>query len=61
MVQVDPPSPRLRRAGLTAADIDYEDDQGRFADFHALRHTFIFPLRSASYAGQANLARAGRP
>jgi len=48
MIRVDPASPRLRRAGLTAADIDYEDDEGRVADFHALRHTFI-----------SNLARAG--
>ncbi len=36
------------RIDLTAADIDYEDDSGRVADFHALRHTFI-----------SNLARAG--
>ena len=36
------------RIDLTAADIDYEDDEGRVADFHALRHTFI-----------SNLARAG--
>jgi len=36
------------RIDLTAADIDYEDNSGRFADFHALRHTFI-----------SNLARAG--
>ncbi len=36
------------RVDLTAADVDYEDDTGRVADFHALRHTFI-----------SNLARAG--
>jgi len=48
MIRVDPASPRLRRAGLTAADVDYEDETGRVADFHALRHTFI-----------SNLARAG--
>ncbi len=36
------------RNDLTAADVEYEDDHGRVADFHALRHTFI-----------SNLARAG--
>ena len=36
------------RIDQTAADVDYEDDRGRVADFHALRHTFI-----------SNLARAG--
>ena len=36
------------RVDLTAADVEYEDDSGRVADFHALRHTFI-----------SNLARAG--
>jgi len=36
------------RIDLTAADVEYEDDDGRVADFHALRHTFI-----------SNLARAG--
>ena len=49
------------RIDLTAADIDYEDAGGRVADFHALRHTFIFPLRSASCARPANLPRAGLP
>ena len=38
------------RIDLTAADVDYEDDRDRVADFHALRHTFI-----------SNLARAGVP
>jgi integrase len=36
------------RIDLTAADVDYEDDRDRVADFHSLRHTFI-----------SNLARAG--
>ena len=36
------------RIDLTAADVEYEDDDERVADFHALRHTFI-----------SNLARAG--
>jgi len=36
------------RIDQTAADVDYEDERGRVADFHALRHTFI-----------SNLARAG--
>lgn len=38
----------MMRIDLTAANIEYEDGNGRFADFHALRHTFI-----------SNLARAG--
>ena len=36
------------RLDLEAANICYQDPQGRVADFHALRHTFI-----------TNLARAG--
>ena len=39
--------PDSRRVA-SATSPPYEDDQGRFADFHALRHTFI-----------SNLARAG--
>jgi hypothetical protein len=38
----------MLRIDMTAADLEYEDDRGRVADFHALRHTFI-----------SNLARAG--
>jgi hypothetical protein len=38
----------MMQIDLTAANVEYEDDNGRFADFHALRHTFI-----------SNLARAG--
>jgi integrase len=36
------------RFDLEAAGISYVDDAGRYADFHALRHTFI-----------TNLARSG--
>jgi len=36
------------RFDLEAAEIPYVDDSGRYADFHALRHTFI-----------TNLARSG--
>ncbi len=36
------------RIDMTAANLEYEDDRGRVADFHVLRHTFI-----------SNLARAG--
>jgi len=32
------------RADLAAAGIAYADDEGKFADFHALRHTFITHL-----------------
>jgi integrase len=34
------PSMRVYRRDLAAAGIDYEDAEGRYADFHALRHTF---------------------
>ena len=39
---------KLLRVDLAAAEIPYADAEGRVADFHALRHTFI-----------TNLARAG--
>ncbi len=39
---------RMLKADLAAAGIPYKDSQGRQADFHALRHTFI-----------TNLARSG--
>ena len=39
---------KLLRADLEAAGILYKDASGRFADFHALRHTFV-----------SNLARGG--
>ena len=41
-------SGEMLRIDMTAANLEYEDDRGRVADFHALRHTFI-----------SNLARAG--
>lgn len=31
----------MMQADLQIAEIEYRDDQGRFADFHALRHTFV--------------------
>lgn len=31
----------MLKADLAAAGIPYRDEQGRYADFHALRHTFI--------------------
>ncbi len=39
---------RMLQADLKAAGIPYRDRSGRYADWHALRHTFI-----------TNLARAG--
>ncbi len=39
---------KMLRADLTVAEIEYRDEAGRVADFHALRHTFI-----------TNLARTG--
>ena len=47
------PWARGKRAGkilqkdLKAAGIPYVDDQGRYADFHALRHTFITNMMKA--------------
>lgn len=41
---------RMLKADLEAAEIPYRNDDGQFADFHALRHTFI-----------SNLARGGVP
>jgi hypothetical protein len=38
----------MMQIDLTAANVEYEDNQGRVSDFHAPRHTFI-----------SNLARAG--
>jgi len=40
--------PKMLRADLSDARIDYRDDAGRVLDFHALRHSFI-----------SNLARGG--
>ncbi len=44
------PSMANHRAYLAAAKIAYEDDQGRRADFHALRHTYITNLNRAGVA-----------
>ena len=38
---------KLLRVDLRAAGIQYEDSRGRFADFHALRHTFITNLANS--------------
>lgn len=35
---------RMLRKDLEGAGIEYEDETGRFADFHSLRHTFITNL-----------------
>ena len=32
---------KMIEADLTAAGIPYQDEQGRFADFHSLRHRFV--------------------
>jgi integrase len=44
------PSMYLLKAHLRAAGIPYIDDQGRQADFHALRHTFATNLSLAGVA-----------
>jgi hypothetical protein len=36
----------MLRIDLGAAGIPYQDESGRFADFHSLRHTFITNLRN---------------
>jgi len=35
---------KMFRQDVTAAGLAYRDDEGRFADFHSLRHTFITNL-----------------
>ena len=32
---------KMMKADLEAAELDYKDASGRYADFHALRHTYI--------------------
>jgi integrase len=32
---------RMLKADLKTANIDYKDSDGKYADFHSLRHTFI--------------------
>jgi integrase len=44
------PTIEEHKAYLTAAGIAYKDDQGRVADFHALRHTFGTSLSAAGVA-----------
>ena len=38
---------RMLRADLAAAGIPYTDDAGKYADFHALRHSFITNLANS--------------
>ena len=54
---------RMLRRDLEAADIPYVDEVGRYADFHALRHSFITNLgRSGAHAKTAqDLARHSTP
>lgn len=49
----------MMRYDLKNSGIDYKDDGGRFADFHALRHTFISQMaRSGVHPSKAKeLAR----
>ena len=42
-----PKGAEMLRADLASAGIEYEDEAGRQADFHALRHTFITNLAAA--------------
>ena len=44
------PSMERHRAILVAAQVDYRDDTGRLADFHALRHTFGTMLSASGVA-----------
>ncbi|QDV19486.1 Tyrosine recombinase XerC [Gimesia panareensis] len=50
---------KILRRDLKEAGIEYEDEQGRYADFHALRHTFVSSLaRSGVHPSKAKeLAR----
>ena len=54
---------KMLRVDLEAAEIDYEDEAGRFADFHSLRHTFISNLDMTGTTGkkQQTLARHSTP
>ena len=38
---------KMLRADLAAAGVPYQDEAGRFADFHALRHTFVSNLAAS--------------
>jgi len=54
---------RLLRHDLENAGIAWQDAQGRFADFHALRHTFITNLgrHGVSPTTAQKLARHSTP
>ena len=52
------------RPDLNAAGIDYVDDTGRYADFHALRHSFITHLgrtKDIHFKTAQDLARHSTP
>ena len=51
------------RKDLAAAEVPYKDSAGGFADFHALRHTFVSRLvrRGASVKAAQELARHSSP
>jgi len=53
----------ILRQDLEAADIDYQDDSGRVADFHALRHSFITNVvqSGATVKESQTLARHSKP
>ena len=47
----------MLRADLEAANVSYEDEQGRVFDFHGTRHTYITNLRHAPSRVAQKLAR----
>jgi len=53
----------MLRRDLEAACIDYQDEGGRFADFHALRHSFITNVvkSGATVKESQTLARHSKP
>lgn len=54
---------QLLKADLTATSVPYRDDQGRVADLHALRHTFVSRLAQSGAHPKVmqNLARHATP
>ncbi len=54
---------KMMQADCKKAGIAYQDDQGRFVDFHALRHTFVSALcrSGAPLATAQRLARHSDP
>jgi len=53
---------RMIRADLGAAEIVYEDEDGKVADFHALRHAFVSRLtRTVDAAVAQKMARHSTP